>query len=166
MSEREPLRAQYSNVLSVSAKLCLQIANHHAFQSIHTCIIMHHIFSCILIKLLCYSYTPAFSIPMLTSVKINLVNFKFILSCQFQNPTVSPTSKFSGPFKFKLMQSCQVNFNLFLQYNSFLSSVKWLVHIQEQLVPVKFVSVIGQVASSHPRTACTCQICLCYRSSG
>ncbi len=41
MSEREPLRAQYSNVLSVAAKLCLQIANHHAFKSIHTCIIMH-----------------------------------------------------------------------------------------------------------------------------
>jgi len=47
MSEHEPLRAQYSNVLSVSAKLCLQIANHHAFQSIHTCIIMHPTCSCI-----------------------------------------------------------------------------------------------------------------------
>jgi len=47
MSEHEPLRAQYSNVLSVPVKLCLQIANHHAFQSIHTCIIMHPICSCI-----------------------------------------------------------------------------------------------------------------------
>jgi len=47
MSEREPLRAQYSNVSSVSAKLCLQIANHHAFQNIHTCIIMHLTCSCI-----------------------------------------------------------------------------------------------------------------------
>jgi len=47
MSEHEPLRAQYSNVLSVSAELCLQIANHHAFRSIHTCIIMHLICSCI-----------------------------------------------------------------------------------------------------------------------
>ena len=33
--------------LSVSAKFCLQIANHHAFPSIHTCIIMHPICSCI-----------------------------------------------------------------------------------------------------------------------
>ena len=47
MSEREPLRAQYSSGLSVSAKLCLQIANHHAFQNIHTCIIMHLTCSCI-----------------------------------------------------------------------------------------------------------------------
>ena len=47
VSEREPLRAQYSNVLSAAAKLCLQIANHHAFQSIHTCIIMHPRCSCI-----------------------------------------------------------------------------------------------------------------------
>ena len=47
MSEHEPLRAQYSNVSSVSAKLCLQIANHHAFQNIHTCIIMHLTCSCI-----------------------------------------------------------------------------------------------------------------------
>jgi len=44
--------------------------------------------------------------------------------------------KFSSPFKFKLLQSCQVNFNLFLRYNLLLLSVKWLVHIQEQLVPV------------------------------
>jgi len=47
VSEREPLRAQYSNVLSASAKLCLQIVNHHAFQNIHTCIIMHLTCSCI-----------------------------------------------------------------------------------------------------------------------
>ena len=47
MSECEPLRAQYSNVLSVSAKLCLQIANHHAFQIMHTCIIMHLTCSCV-----------------------------------------------------------------------------------------------------------------------
>jgi len=46
VSEREPLCAQHSNVLSVSAKLCLQIANHHAFQNIHTCIIMHLTCSC------------------------------------------------------------------------------------------------------------------------
>ena len=39
-------------------------------------------------------------------------------------------------------------------------SAKWLVRIQEQLVPVFFVSVISQVASSHPRTACACQFIL------
>ena len=59
-----------------------------------------------LIKLLCYSYAFAFSVLMLISVKINHVNFKFILSGQFQNPTVSSTSNFSSPFKFKLLQSC------------------------------------------------------------
>ena len=31
--EHEPLRAQYSNVLSISMKLCLQIANHYALQA-------------------------------------------------------------------------------------------------------------------------------------
>jgi len=45
--EHEPLRAQYSNVLSTSAELCLQVVNHHALQSIHTCIIMHLMCSCI-----------------------------------------------------------------------------------------------------------------------
>jgi len=35
------------NVLSVAEKLCLQIANHHASQSIHTCIVMHPMCSCI-----------------------------------------------------------------------------------------------------------------------
>jgi len=89
-----------------------------------------------LIKLLCYSYTFAFSIPMLISVKINHVNFKFILSCRFQNPTVLSTSNLSSPFKFKLLRSCQVNSNLFLQYNLFLLTAKWLVRVQEQLVPV------------------------------
>jgi len=95
--------------------------NHASYMSMH------------LIKLLCHSYTFAFSIPMLISVKINHVNFKYVdfktqQSCQLQN--------FTSPFKFKLMQSCQVNFNLFLRYNLFLLTAKWLVRIQEQLVPV------------------------------
>ena len=38
--------------------------------------------------------------------------------------------------------------------NSFLLSVKWLVQIQEQFVPMLFVSVISQAASSNTRTAC------------
>ena len=42
MLQHEPLRAQSSNVLSISAKLLCQITNpNHAFSSIHTCIIMH-----------------------------------------------------------------------------------------------------------------------------
>jgi len=59
------------------------------------------------IRLSCYSYASAFSIPMLISIKINLVNFKFLLlitnvychvnfkvqrscqhSCQIQAPAV------------------------------------------------------------------------------
>ena len=47
MLEHEPLRAQYSNVLSTSVKSCPQVVNHHALQSIHTFIIMHLICSCI-----------------------------------------------------------------------------------------------------------------------
>jgi len=47
MLEHEPLRAQYFDVLSVSVKMCLQIANYHALRSIHTCIIMHLMCSCI-----------------------------------------------------------------------------------------------------------------------
>ena len=50
--------------------------NHASYMSMH------------LIKLLCSSYTFAFSIPMLISPKINHVNFKFNQSCQFQNPAV------------------------------------------------------------------------------
>ncbi len=61
--------------------------------------------------------------------------------------------------KFKLLQSCQVNFNLF-------SSIQF-VSVNGQVASSRprtacacqFTLVIGQVASSHPRTACTCQIC-------
>jgi len=45
-------------------------------------------------------------------------------------------SKFYNHVNFTLLQSCQVNFNLFLQYNLFLLTAKWLVRIQEQLVPI------------------------------
>ena len=81
-------------------------------------------------------------------------------SCQFQNPTVLSTSNFSSPFKFKLLQSCQVNFNLF-------SSIQF-VFVNGQVASShprtacarQFVSVNGEVASSHPRTACACQFTL------
>ena len=41
-----------------------------------------------LIKLSCHSYAFAFLIPMWISVKINHVNSKCLLSCQFQKSTV------------------------------------------------------------------------------
>ena len=90
-----------------------------------------------LIKLL-YSYASAFSIPMLISIKINLVNFKFLLL----------TTNVYCHVNFKVQQSCQhscqiqapavmsIEFNSFCKYNLFLLSAKWLVRTQEQLVPV------------------------------
>jgi len=56
-------------------------------------------------------------------------------------------SSFYGHTNTKLQQSCQfqapavmsANFNLFLQYNLFLLTDKWLVRIQEQLVPVNLL---------------------------
>ena len=116
---------------------------------------------------------------MSISNSINHVNFKFILPCRFQNPTVLSTSNFSSPFKFELLQLGQVNFNSFLQYNLFLLSAKWLVRIQEQLVPanslllsakwlvriqeqlvpVNLPFVFGQAASSHPRNSLYPYLC-------
>ena len=46
----------------------------HSYMHNHASYVSMH-----LIKLLCYSYASAFSIPMLISIKINLVNFKFLL---------------------------------------------------------------------------------------
>jgi len=106
----------------------------HSYMHNHASYVLIH-----LIKLLCNSYTSAFSIPMLISLKINHVNFKFNQSCQFQNPTVLSTSNFSSPFKFKLLQSCQVNFNLFSSIQSTLLTAKWLVRIREQLVPINLL---------------------------
>ena len=63
MLKHEPLRAQYSDVLSVSMKLCLQIAKHHALQAfIHArlCILYAHASDKVVI--LCIHI--AFSIPM------------------------------------------------------------------------------------------------------
>ena len=50
-----------------------------------------------LVKLLCYPYVSAFSIPMLISIKINHVNFKFLL----------PTINVYRHVNFKIQQSCQ-----------------------------------------------------------
>jgi len=97
MSEREPLRAQYSSVSSVSAKLCLPNCQsscipEHPYMHNHASYMFMH-----LIKLLCYSYASAFSIPMLISIKINRVNFKFLL----------PTINVYCHANFKIQQSCQ-----------------------------------------------------------
>ena len=74
----------------------------HSYMHNHASYVFMH-----LIKLLCYSYASAFSIPMLISIKTNRVNFKFLLlttnvychvnfkfqqfcqySCQIQAPAV------------------------------------------------------------------------------
>jgi len=59
----------------------------------------------LLIKLLCCSYTFAFSIPMLISVKINHVNFKPLLSCQFQTSTIMSISNLYYNVNVKLLSS-------------------------------------------------------------
>ena len=85
----------------------------HSYMHNHASYVLIH-----LIKLLCYSYTFASSIPMLISV-----NFKILQSCQFHALAVT-----SSQFPF--------------------------------VSTVQFVFVNGQVASSHPRTACACQFTL------
>jgi len=83
----------------------------------------------------------ASSIPMLISVKVSSrVNFKYLLSCQFQN--------FYNHVNFKLLQSCK-----FQDSCSHVSQFQFVFAIPS-------VSVIGQVASSHPRTTCACQFTL------
>jgi len=99
--------------------------------------------------------------------------------CQFQTSTIMPISNFYSPINFKTPVVMSANFNLIFQYHLFLLTAKWPVRLQEQLVPVNLLcyrpsdqfasknslclsicSVIGQVASSHPRTACACQFIL------
>ena len=64
----------------------------HSYMHNHAFYVFMH-----LIKLLCYSYAFAFSIPLLISIKINHVNFKFLL------PTISVCCHVN----FKIQQSCQ-----------------------------------------------------------
>ena len=99
------------------------------------------------IKLSCYSYASVFSIPMLISIKINLVNFqifsvnnKCLLSCQFQSSTVLSTF-LSNSSSCSYVNQIQV----FSEYNLFLLSVKRPVRIQEQLVPILLVYAERQV---------------------
>ena len=97
--------------------------------------------------------------------QISSANNKCLLSCQFQNSTVLSTPLSNS-------SSCSyVNQIQFLfKYNLSLLAAKWLVRIQEQLVPVNlFLLLVKQpvrlqeqlvpffdvrrVTSSHPRTA-------------
>jgi len=92
------------------------------------------------------------------------VNLCQNLASQFQTFTVMSISNFYCHVNFKLLQSCQ--FQTPAVTSSQLQSIstmqfaicsaKWLVRIQEQLVPVNSF-LFSQVASSRPRTACACQ---------
>ena len=79
----------------------------HSYMHNHASYVFMH-----LIKLSCYSYASAVSIPMLISIKINLVNFKFLLPtinvyCHVNFKVQQSCSNI--PFKFKLLQLCQSN---------------------------------------------------------
>ena len=135
MSEREPLHAQYSNILSVTAKLCLQIANHHAFQSIHTCIITHLICSCIckncnVIRICILNSYVNLNQNQSCQLQISSANNKCLLSCQFQSSTALSTF-LSNSSSCSYVDQIQFLFKC----NSFLLTAKWLVRTQEQLVP-------------------------------
>jgi len=104
-----------------------------------------------LIKLLCCSYTFAFSIPMLISVKINHVNFQLLLSWQFQTATVlSISNPCSHVSQFQLVFTTQ-----------FVNGQVTSSHPRTACA-CQFVLVIGQVTSSHPRTACACQFAFIF----
>jgi len=101
-----------------------------------------------LIKLLCCSCTFEFSIPMLISDKINRVNFKPPLLCQFQTSIVlsisNPCSRVS---QFQFVFAIQ-----FVPVNGQVTSSH-----PRTACACQFAFIFGQVTSSHPRTACTCQ---------
>ena len=98
----------------------------------------------------------ASSIPMLISVKV---------SSQFQTFTVMSISNIYNHVNFKLLRSCQfqtptvmsINFHLFLQNHPSLVIGQVASSHPRTACACQFTLVIGQVASWHPRTACTCQ---------
>jgi len=120
----------------------------------------------------------ASSIPMLISVKIssqfqtftvvsisnlyNHVNFKPLQSCQFQTFTIMSISNLNGPVNFKTPAVMSVNFNLFLQNHSSLVIGQVASSHPRTACACQFTLVIGQVASSHSRTACTCQFAFIF----
>ena len=98
----------------------------------------------------------ASSIPMLISVKVSsqfqtftvMSNFKFSQSCQFQTSTV-----LSIPDSYSHVS--QFQFAFAIQFTSVIGQVA--SSHPRTACACQFTSVIGQVASSHPRTACACQ---------
>ena len=118
--------------------------NHASYMSIHS------------IRSSCYPYASAFSIPALIAIKINHVNFRFLLL----------TINVYCHVNFKVQQSCQHSCPIqapavmSIKFSSFSNTFVSVVGQAASLYPrtactCQFVSVIGQVASSHPRTACT-----------
>ena len=78
------------------------------------------------------------------------------LSSQFQNSIIKSISNFYYHVNFKLLLSCQFQTSTVLSISNPCSHVS-----QVQFVfAIQFVSVNGQVTSSHPRTACACQFTL------
>jgi len=114
----------------------------HSYMHNHASYVFMH-----LIKLSCHSYIFAFSIPMSISIKVNLVDFKFLL----------PTTNVYYHVNFKVQQSCQhscqiqapavmsIKFKSFSSTICFWLSVKRPVRIQEQLVPILLVYAERQV---------------------
>jgi len=124
----------------------------HSYMHNHASYVLMH-----LLKLSCYSYASALSIPMLILIKINRVNFKFLLLitnvyCHVNSKIQQSCSNI--PVKFKLLQLCQSNSVLFqIQFVSVNGQVA--SSHPRTTCAYQFVLVSGQVASSHPRTACT-----------
>jgi len=78
-------------------------------------------------------------------------NFKFLQSCQFRTPAVLSIPDPYGPVS-------QFQFVFAIQFASVIGQVA--SSHPRIACACQFTSVIGQVASSHPRTACACQITL------
>jgi len=125
----------------------------HSYMHNHASYMFMH-----LIKLLCYSYAFASSIPMLIFVKINHVNFKFLQLCQFQTSTVMSISNFYNCVNFKLQTVVSIsnfyyraNFKLQLscRLQTVLSNSSSCSHVSQIQVhsQIQFVSVNGQVTN-------------------
>jgi len=126
----------------MSANCQSSCISRHSYMHNHASYMCMH-----LIKLSCYAYASAFSILILISIKINHVNFKFLLLmtnayCHVNFKVQQSCSNI--PFKFKLLQLCPSN----------------SVHFQIQFVSAKRPS--SKFAS---KNSLYLSICFCYRSS-
>ncbi len=108
--------------------------NHASYMSMH------------LIKLLCYSYASALSIPMLISIKIDHVSFKFLLL----------TTNVYRHVNFKVQQSCQHSCQIqapavmSIKFKSFSNTICFCYRSSSKFVP---------------KNSLYLSICFCYRSS-